>query len=469
MRPAIWPNEQRERAMCKTPAGGVLNRRALLGSFGLASFGLASGLFGKAALASGGGARRILFFYFPDGVPGPSASGEASKWHCTGSGSSFSLGPLLEPLSPWKERCLFFNGLSMGGTDAGSHPGGAKKLLTAADGGYNESIDQYLARTVGSSSPWRHLYLGVHATLSGASGDKHITYPTAGTSMTPEDDPRRAFERLFGAGLPETSEGESTADPVEVNVIDGMLADMARVQGRLGSAEAEKLAVHLAALRELEARIKGTSSGGSTATCEEPGLSLGISDSDLTDPAGFPRVLAAQSELAVLALACGLTKVVTLQNSIHTSELIMSRFEGTEMYDPGYDMRSHQASHYGSSHNPESREYAAFFQQRKWWVEQFANILERMDAIPEEGGSMLDYSLVVLCTEVCDGNNHLHDNMPFVVAGGGGGAIEQGRLIEAGGARHGDLWVALAQAMGASDLWRFGDASSGPLGGVLRA
>jgi hypothetical protein len=30
----------------------------------------------------------------------------------------------------------------MGATDAGSHPGGAKKLLTASDGGYGESIDQ---------------------------------------------------------------------------------------------------------------------------------------------------------------------------------------------------------------------------------------------------------------------------------------------------------------------------------------
>ncbi len=41
------------------------------------------------------------------------------------------------------------------------------------------------------------------------------------------------------------------------------------------------------------------------------------------------------------------------------------------------------------------------------------------------------------------------------------------RLIEAGGARHGDLTIALAQARG-DDLWRFGDASSGPLSGVLR-
>jgi hypothetical protein len=31
---------------------------------------------------------------------------------------------------------------------------------------------------------------------------------------------------------------------------------------------------------------------------------------------------------------------------------------------------------------------------------------------------MLDHSLVLLCTEICDGNTHLHDNMPFVLGDG---------------------------------------------------
>ncbi len=79
---------------------------------------------------------------------------------------------------------------------------------------------------------------------------------------------------------------------------------------------------------------------------------------------------------------------------------------------------------------------------------------------------MLDHSIVVLCTEVCDGNTHLHDDMPFVVAGKGGGSISTGKLISAGGRRHADLWIALAQAMGQS-MDGFGDASSGPLPGLL--
>ena len=54
----------------------------------------------------------------------------------------------------------------------------------------------------------------------------------------------------------------------------------------------------------------------------------------------------------------------------------------------------------------------------KWWVAQFAYLLEQLAARPEDDGTMLDYSLCLLCSEVADGNTHLHDDMPFVLAGG---------------------------------------------------
>src|SRR5262245_30847393 len=95
-------------------------------------------------------AQRAIFFYFPDGVAGESASGEPSLWHCSGDERNFGISDQLSPLATHKHDCIFFNGLSMGATDAGSHPGGAKKVLTAADSGNGESIDQLLARTAGS-------------------------------------------------------------------------------------------------------------------------------------------------------------------------------------------------------------------------------------------------------------------------------------------------------------------------------
>lgn len=445
-----------------------ISRRRLLGALGAGALALPFyQLLRPRKSHAAGAAKRAVFFYFPDGVVGPSQNGEASRWHCQGSEHDFSLSELLSPLAAYKDDCVFFNGLSMGATDSGSHPGGAKKLLTAADGGNGQSIDQYLSNTVGSQAPWRHLYLGAMANQNNASGDKHITYPSPGQSITPEDNPRKAFDMLFGSiagggGMP------SAPDPVKVSVIDGVIEDVEALRAQLGAIEKQKLDMHLESLREVEKRIKA---GGvvTTASCSEPSIDTSaFDDGQLYTDEKFPAILKSQIDLTVLAMACGLTRVATIQASQHTSELIMSRFPGTEMYNPNFDMRSHQASHYGASHDFNKAEFKAFHQQVKWWVSQFAYLLEQLKNRPEPdgSGSMLDNSVVLLCSEVCDGNTHLHDNMPFVLAGKAGGAVSTGRLLQFGYERHGKLLVSIANAMG-DGLGSFGDSGQGPLPGLV--
>jgi hypothetical protein len=421
------------------------------------------------ALAQGVGARRLIIFYFPDGVAARSQDGEPSEWRPSGGETSFTLGAQLGPLERVRQRCLFLGGLSMGQTDAGSHPGGAKKLLTGVDGGGGESIDQYLARTVGASSPWRHLYLGVMANQNNASGDKHIVYPGAGRTIPPEDDPRRAFERVFGAapGGGSTSP-DGGGSSVDRSILDGALAEVRGLRDALTGDERAKLDLHLEALRDLERRVGATEAPPNPPpSCSSPPAGLvGLDPAGLYDPRNFPANLRLQLDIMVQAMACGLTRVGTVQCSHHTSELIMSRFPGADFSDPGFDMRSHQASHYGPRHDPAHREYRDFVAQRRWFVEQFAYLVDQLAARPEGDGTMLDHSLLWLCTEVCDGNTHSHDDMPFVLAGGAGGRLRTGRALDFGGAPHGDLLVTIARAMG-DGLARFGQSGTRVLPGVL--
>ena len=58
------------------------------------------------------------------------------------------------------------------------------------------------------------------ANQNNASGDKHISYPSPGVTITPEDDPRKAFDLLFGGG----GGGGGAPDPTQVTVIDGLAA-----------------------------------------------------------------------------------------------------------------------------------------------------------------------------------------------------------------------------------------------------
>jgi hypothetical protein len=88
---------------------------------------------------------------------------------------------------------------------------------------------------------------------------------------------------------------------------------------------------------------------------------------------------------------------------------------------------------------------------------------------------MLDNSLVLMCTEISNGSTHSHHNMPFVLAGGGGGVIAPGTLgtiYDIGVRNHADLLTSIAIAMGdpatSSGQQGFGQGSTaGGLPGLL--
>ncbi len=444
----------------------LVDRRSILKALCGSALALPfAGLFAKTANAGPAPlvAKRLLVFYFPDGVPAP--PGQASRFHATGGETSFTLPENLAPLAPHRGSCAFFRGLTMGQTDAGSHPGGAKKLLTGVDGGGGESLDRYLSRTVGGSAPFRHVYLGAMATQNNASGDKFVSYPSAGTTAAPEDDPVAAFGRMFtGVSTTPGSSGKKEVDPVEVSVIDAALDDMNDLRARLGDVEKTKLDLHLEALRDVERRIQGLAVDALPACNSTLGSLSGVDHGRLFDPGHFPVVLRAQIDLAVQAMACGLTKVAVVQASQHTSELIMSRFPATPLYTPSYDMRSHQASHYGQSSDPK---FDSYVKQRTWFMEQVAYLLDQLKARPEGSGTMLDNSLVLVCSEISDGNTHSHDDMPFILAGGGGGTIHTGRLFDMPGRRHSDLLGTIARAMGDTSITTYGQGGSGLLTNVL--
>jgi hypothetical protein len=480
-------------------------RRFLQGVLGAASaLPLAMATRRLARATPCGLARRVIFFYFPDGVAGRSQNGEPSLWSASGRGGSIALGELLSPLRALSGDCVFLRGLSMGSTDEGSHPGGAKKLLTGVDGGNGESVDQYLARTIGRSSPFRHLYLGAMATQNNASGDKFISYPSAGVTVAPEDDPLSAFRRIFsGAGAgPATMSIDAGVAPADAGAtppvagadegadglaLDTSIADLMDLRAALGTAERTRLDVHLDALHEVQDRLRAmtpmvspSADAGPMVTladasvrpppslrCDSPSMAFDApTGAGLFAPENFPAVLRAQIDTMVLAMACGMSRVGVIQGSQHTSELIMSRFRDTEMYDPGFDMRSHQASHYGARQDRSNRLFTDYVKQVRWWVSQFAYLVEQLKSRPEGDGTMLDHSLVLLCSEVSDGNTHSHQDMPFVLAGRGGGCVSTGRAMSFDGRRHGDLLATIAQAMGA-DVPTWGDSGTGALPGLM--
>ncbi|HEV3190697.1 MAG TPA: DUF1552 domain-containing protein [Polyangiaceae bacterium] len=463
-------------------------RRSLLRAIAAASLGAPfSSLLRNVARASqlSGTARRLIVYYFPDGIPEP-PDNEPSQWHMSGSGRNFTLSTTLQPLAPFRDSCVFFNKLTMGPIGEGAHPQGAQKLLTGTpDPQQNQqiqgpSIDQYLATTIGQTSPFPYVYLGAQATVDSVSSNAFLSYPDATRTAMPMDNPFTAWSKLFSNAPAPTG---SAPNPDDVSIFNAVTADLNDLQAKLGSAEKQKVQAHLDSLRQLEKRVTGMGSGaGMTAvTCKNPTSTIGSLTNDpnwLAAPENFPAILKAQMDLMVQAMACGLTRVGVVQASQHTTNLIMSRFSNTPMYAPpgSGDMRSHQASHYGNQGS--GTLFTDYVQQVTWWVQQFAYLLGSLKSLPEASGSgtMLDNTLVLMCSEISNGSTHSHGNMPFVLAGGGGGAVDSARLgtiYDVGIRNHADLLTSLAIAMGdpatASGQRGFGQGSTvGGLPGLLK-
>ena len=75
------------------------------------------------------------------------------------------------------------------------------------------------------------------------------------------------------------------------------------------------------------------------------------------------------------------------------------------------------------------------------------------------GATVLDNSMIVYGSGIADANRHTHDNLPVILAGGGGGSLNGGRLVDAGSQPMSNLFLSIADRMGVKNVERFGDST----------
>ena len=163
-----------------------------------------------------------------------------------------------------------------------------------------------------------------------------------------------------------------------------------------------------------------------------------------------------QMDLAVAALACDQTRIITFQWSYSESEHLFSFLN----LSGNHHVISHDFASSGAN-------YDAYNKIQTWYAQQFAYFLGKMDSYKEGDRSLLDNSIVLWATEIGESTQHDLMMMPYVLAGSAGGKIRAGRLLDYGSNRrdNNQMLVSIAQAMGATDLTSFGDSSgaTGPL------
>jgi hypothetical protein len=394
----------------------------------------------RRAKATAAPAKRLILFFTPNGTV-------HKFWRPTGTTTNFTFpsGGILEPLARHQSKLIVLDELNYYG--AFEHPGGMTAMLTnngtAAHEGRGMSFDQYIASQIGSATRFPSIEFGVQTSAQLAPQDTRMSYSAPGTFVQPDDNPHNVYSRLFGV----IAGGATAADTLRrrrKSVIDAAKLEVSDLRNRLGSEEQAKLDVHLDALRSLE-RTLAPPAGSCTAN--DPGTMPSVYLND-----DFPLITQQQIDLATQALACGLTNVATIQ-------------VGHTLCDRVYSWLGIHDGHHSLSHTDDSRTapLADFVKTERWGAEQFAYLLDRLEALPDpQGGTLMDGSIVLWVKEMGDSRTHLCQSVPWVIAGRG--VFQGGRYLKLSGANHSQVIVSICQQFGLTNQ-TFGNPAtgSGPL------
>jgi hypothetical protein len=389
-------------------------------------------------------------------------------------------GSMLEPLTPFKDKLLLLNGLDMSVHDQGPgepHQQGMAFLtgrpLNAGDqvGGDGSlagwaigiSVDQQIAKTLSEGTAHGSLHFGVQSTRHvGTDVRTVLSYQGTDDPIANETSPYGMFDLVFSQ-LGQDPTGIAKLRARRMSVLDTVGNQFEKLVPRVGAEDRLKLEQHLAAVRDVEERLSnpGATVGG---YCQVPAVGNPI---DLDAVENFPVIGKLQMDLLVMALACDLTRVATLQWSAATN----NRDYPFLQYDEGKGagLQPMEGDEHMMGHEPESNVNAWEKLRiiRHWYFEQLAYLLAALDGIQEGEGTMLDNTVVLLGSEITRGNSHSHIDAPFILAGSGGGYFKTGRRLDYGGVPHNNLLVSVMNAMG-DDATTFGDPEfcDGPLDGL---
>jgi hypothetical protein len=395
---------------------------------------------------------RMAFIYSPNGK-------NMEHWTPQQDGTDYELSRALAPLARVKKDITVLTGLAhdkarANGDGAGDHARANATFLTGiqarktagADIRVGVSVDQIAANAIGQVTRLPSLELSCDEVRRAGNCDSgyscayqfNLAWKNETMPLAPERDPRLAFERLFGSGDAGEEASRARRDLYNQSILDFVMDDAKALQKHLGRTDRNKLDEYLTSVRDIERRI----SNANQAAREMP---------DYQRPTGVPEAyqehIRLMFDLMWLAFQTDTTRVATF--------LLAHDGSNRTFPDIGVPDQHHGISHH--QRDPEKLEKIARIDE--FYSIQLAWFLEKMKATKEGDGSLLDNSMIVFGGGISDPDRHNHDDLPVILAGGGGGTLTQGRHIRLPGETPMcNLYLSLLDRMGVKEE-RFGDST----------
>ena len=368
---------------------------------------------------------RLFTGYVPNGVI-------MDQWTPDAAGALTDLPATLQPLAPFKDKLLVVSGLAdapafpLPGEGTGDHVRAAATFLTGVhpkktdgpDIRGGTSMDQIAARVLGNETVLTSLELAIDPNeLIGAceagwscAYANTLSWRNPTNPLPMENQPRAVFERLFGDTDDTTPEARLARIREDRSILDSLVHEVADFQRVLGPDDRTKVTQYLDAIRDIERRIQLAEAQSHRELPELARPSGGIPDT-------FEEHARMMIDLQVLAFQADLTRVITFMMS---REVSPRTYPELGIPDPHHGLSHHQ-------NRPE--QMAKLAKLNRHHIEQIAYFMEKLAATPDGDGTLLDQVLIQYGCGISDGNQHLHVNLPVLVAGGAAGRVEGGRHL----------------------------------------
>ena len=337
------------------------------------------------------------------------------EWWAKGQGAEMELGKVLKPLEPHKDKLNIIKGLynaeALKGNIHSSQTGNLLSGAPLASGGKiisGTSIDQMVAKRIGHRTKVSSLVLGCEKANPSVHKDysmlysSHISWSSPTTPTPLEVYPALAFDQLF----------KDSSQQGDQSVLDAILADAKDFRRKISRRDQQKLDEYLNSVREVETRIEHAGKRG-----ELQGFKPTLTEPDMARPTdGYPQDIVEHmrlmSDLLVLAFQTDTTRVCTLK---------LNNDHGTLRFPHlGVDYMIHHLLSHTDSED--------WLKVNQFFLDQVAYIAKRMDSIQEGERTLLDNSMLMLCSSMMSGHHNANE-LPVVMLGNAGGQIETGQNL----------------------------------------
>jgi Protein of unknown function (DUF1552) len=406
-----------------------LSRRALLKGAGVAvGLPLLDAMIPAAtALAQTAAAPKLRagFFYIPHGAIlwNTAYGAEMDYWSPSGSGASFELSPILEPLEKFKRYVTSFSNLENVANQNSVHSivpatwlSGVRPDPNANGASMATTVDQMIASRIGQDTALPSLEVASERTAqvaacpsgAGCYYSTTLSFRSPTSPLPMEFNPRKVFTQLFGEG---DTPAEREAIAAETRSLLDLIGERTQALKRgLGASDRTVLDEYLDTVREIERRV---------AKAEQRDLSgITLPEAPIGELDSFDEQVKLMFELIALAYRANLTRVA--------SYIMVAEGTNRTYNHIGISDAFHPLSH----HANDRERLLKLVRIQRYHVERFAEFVAKLAATPDGEGSLLDHSMLMYGSNMSNSDRHNNYPLPNILVGGGAGALKGAQHIE---------------------------------------